>query len=294
VSLDILLTLLNALWGLVLIGIGFEMVNNSPIPEKPWRKPIYRVLFAFFGLAVIVTTGIQAVRTENAQREAANAASKAKDQMHADQLANQSKLGYMQGTLDTISRFVSQYVAHPPASTSVKFDPLLAQAIMKMARSGYGQEGFGVGGFGGGPSGAPQPAPASAPPRSLHPAIFSVPPLLSSGEIIGKDFGASGEIYVHPRVKFSGRHGQYEYNAENLLGGLRDSNYFPIARVGGKVVKWTDTTIAVSGGAWGQILSQITDKAKSRNVAPPPESDIDVCYEIVVLDGPRSDCFPQD
>ncbi len=267
------------------------MVNNPPSPERPWRKWAYRALFALFGSAVIVTTLIQAVRTENARRQAAEAASNAKEQAHADQLGNQSKLSYMQGTLDTISRFVSQYVVRPPAPTSVKFDPLLAQAIMRMARTGYGQEGFGVGGFGGSSS---QQELARVPTHSLHPVIFSAPSLLSGGEIRGRDFGASGDIYVHPRVKSAGRHGQYEYNGDNLLGGLRASNYFPIARAGGKVVRWTDTSIEVSGAAWQQILSQIIDRAKSRNVVPPSESDIDDCYEVVIPDGPTSGCFPQD
>jgi hypothetical protein len=58
--MDTVLTVLNVVWGLILTGIGIEMVNNPP-GDVRWKKWFYRILFMVFGSAVIVTTFVQSV-----------------------------------------------------------------------------------------------------------------------------------------------------------------------------------------------------------------------------------------
>jgi hypothetical protein len=287
---EIVLTLLNTVWGVVLIGIGIEMVNRPP--DTGGKKWMYRTLFGLFGTAVIVTTLIQAVRTENAQKQAREDASKAKDQAHSDQLVSQSKLAYMQGTLDSIAKFVAEYIAHPPKSQPVKFDPSWALAVMKMAQSNGEVQSDAS-------KVAPPPAASSQPvlpipSRHPDPIVLSVPPPFQSGEVTGKNFGTTpGTVYLHPRVKRSAQHGTYAVNTENLLAGMTRMNYVRLDE--SMVQDWSDTTIQLRFPAeyWKMLLRQITDTARNRGVEPLSQSDIDICYQVQRTDSERSEaaCF---
>src|SRR5258708_23218143 len=65
VTFDIGLTVLNVVFGLILTGIGIEMVNNPP--DTKTKKWVYRILFSVFGIAVVITTFIQS--TSNTKRQ---------------------------------------------------------------------------------------------------------------------------------------------------------------------------------------------------------------------------------
>lgn len=123
---EILLTLLNVIFGLVLTGIGIEMVNNPP-GEVRWKKNLYRALFGLFGTAVIVTTFFQSVRTANTQEAAKNDA-------RTDQLTNQKQISYMTGKLDTISELLGKYASAPTSSPKSDFTAL-AKTLAAIART---------------------------------------------------------------------------------------------------------------------------------------------------------------
>jgi len=124
---DILLTLLNVVSGVILTGIGIEMVNNPP-GDIRWKKNLYRLLFAVFGCAIIATTFLQSVRTAKEQ-----------ERLHSEaqqgQIESTGKLNYMQGTLDTIAKFESQFIASHSQSPdeSTKAAVAAAAQILKAA-----------------------------------------------------------------------------------------------------------------------------------------------------------------
>jgi len=100
--LDTVLTLLNVVWGLILSGIGIEMVNNPP-GDVRWKKWAYRLLFVLFGVAVIVTTSYQSVRNANEQQQI-----KAEAQKTEKELSN--KVSEQSGKLDAIAHFEGQFL----------------------------------------------------------------------------------------------------------------------------------------------------------------------------------------
>jgi hypothetical protein len=122
---DIVLTVLNAVWGVILIGIGFEMVHIPP--DTPTKKMMYRILFGIFGSAVIVTTLAQSIHNSRGSQETSRATNQ-------QQLNNQTQLSYVHGQLDTISKFEADYIAHPPKTAS-ELDISAAMAILRMAQN---------------------------------------------------------------------------------------------------------------------------------------------------------------
>lgn len=105
--MDTVLTVLNVVWGLILTGIGVEMVNNPP-GDVRWKKWAYRIVFMVFGFAVLVTTSAQSVRNTNEQRHlSANA------QRTENNLSN--KVSEQGGKLDAIADLWKQFLASMPA-----------------------------------------------------------------------------------------------------------------------------------------------------------------------------------
>ncbi len=128
-TIDILLTLLNVLWGLLLGGTGIEMGNNPP-GEVRWKKWLYRGLFTFFGTAVVVTTFAQSVRTAKQQDEA-------RQELHGDQLASQKQISYMSGKLDTVSELLTKYAIAAPTQSPPRSDfSDFAKTLAAIAKSG--------------------------------------------------------------------------------------------------------------------------------------------------------------
>jgi len=131
---DILLTVLNVVWGLILTGIGIEMVNNPP-GDDPTKKWLYRSLFGVFGAAVIITTFFQSTRNATEQARLRDEA-KTEEGKLSDQLSNAN------GKLDAIGRFEGQFLAllsqqrsgTSDASTRAYMTAILG--IMKAAGSG--------------------------------------------------------------------------------------------------------------------------------------------------------------
>lgn len=132
---DTVLTLLNVVWGLVLTGIGIEMVNNPP-GDVRWKRWFYRVLFIIFGFAVIATTAYQSVRNASEQQQL-----KADAQKTEKELSN--KVSEQGGKLDAIAHFEQQFLTFvsqsqrssggaPDAQT--KAYEAMALSVMKMAQ----------------------------------------------------------------------------------------------------------------------------------------------------------------
>jgi hypothetical protein len=127
--LDTVLTLLNVVWGLILTGIGIEMVNNPP--DTRAKKWTYRVLFAVFGLAVIVTTAYQSVRNATEQQRL-----KAEAEKTERELSN--KVSEQSGKLDAIAHFESQFLTfvsqRPSGDATTKAYEAMALTIMRTAQ----------------------------------------------------------------------------------------------------------------------------------------------------------------
>lgn len=121
--LGIVLTVLNAGWGILFIFIGVEMANNPP-GDNPRRKTKYRILSALLGVLVIVTTVIQGLDAKK-QQDAAAAIHKDEQKILKDKLGStQDKLdvsllneGEMKGKLKLISDTMSK--AHCPAVAEI-------------------------------------------------------------------------------------------------------------------------------------------------------------------------------
>jgi hypothetical protein len=197
-------------------------------------------------------------------------------------MASQAKLSYMQGTLDTIAKFVSTYVSHRPTPQSLKFDPSLAAAIMKMAQANATS----------GLTQTPQATTARPPRLVLHAEISSAPVAFHDGEIRGRSFGSSaGFVFLHLRIKPAAQNGPYAQYAEKLLGGLNATNYYPLRD--DIVQNWSDTSIQLRfpKGYWQELLSAASNVAHTRNIPPPQKSDIQACYQVSLSDEEKSDYF---
>ena len=133
-TLDILLTLLNVVFGLVLTGIGIEMVNNPPVTDQ--KKWLYRLLFGLFGCAVIVTTASQSIRSANAQE---------RSRVEADRIEKElsDKVSRSAGKLDAIAQFEQQFLtfvsqqrtAGTNSDAATKAYTAMSLAVLKMAQS---------------------------------------------------------------------------------------------------------------------------------------------------------------
>src|SRR5208283_1142868 len=267
---DILLTLLNVIFGLVLTGIGFEMVNNPP-GDVPWKKNAYRGLFLLFGAGVIVTTFFQSVRATQEQE-------RLRTETHHDQMANQAKLGYIQAPQAVASQRSGKVI-------TPDFSPAFS-AIMRMAELGAA-------------AATPLPLAASAKPAlppalpainspaPESPVILSAPKIFSDGQITGRNFGSDPRdiLLLHLRVKPSAQSGDYgsggRVGPDAILGGLIGSNYMLLS-YGGLVKQWSDTAIQLKfpDNYWEGLVQQTERVAKTRNVAPPQRSDLEVCYTL--------------
>jgi hypothetical protein len=105
--MDTVLTVLNVVWGLILTGIGVEMVNNPP-GDVRWKKWFYRILFMVFGSAVVVTTFVQSVRNANEQRHLWETAQRTESNLS-------NKVSEQGGKLDAIADLWKQFLASMPA-----------------------------------------------------------------------------------------------------------------------------------------------------------------------------------
>ena len=110
--------------------------------------------------------------------------------------------------------------------------------------------------------------------------------MFNDGEIKGANFGATrGSITLHVRVRPPKRSGVYEQIADQLLGGLRPSNYPNLDDK--SIQKWSDTTIQLKfpTGYKDFMVSLVNQKAESRGLAPPVESGLEVGYQITGQNG---------
>jgi hypothetical protein len=134
--LDTVLTLLNVVWGLVLTGIGIEMVNNPP--DVRWKRWVYRILFIVFGIAVIATTAIQSARNTSEQVRLHQEAEGMERQLS-------NKVSEQGGKLDAIAHFEQQFlsfVAQRPSGSSdatAKAYEAMAATVMRLAQSSTSQ-----------------------------------------------------------------------------------------------------------------------------------------------------------
>src|SRR5229473_1129055 len=101
-TLDTVFTVLNAVWTVLLAGLGIEMVNNPP--DVIWKKRLYRGLFVLFGGAVLVTTTIQSVHNSKEQQNL-------KDEAQKIQTALSNKVSEQGGKLDAIVEFQQQFLS---------------------------------------------------------------------------------------------------------------------------------------------------------------------------------------
>jgi hypothetical protein len=134
---------------------------------------------------------------------------------------------------------------------------------------------------------------SSTPPRYLQPAIRSVPPNFSDGQITGEHFGTTVlDVKLHLRVRQSAEDGNYRVggrvNPGALLGDLGPSNYISLS---GNIIKqWSDTNIELKFPAdyWSGLWAFVDSKAKGRQIPPPSRSDVQVCYQIRLGDAQNS------
>jgi hypothetical protein len=127
--LDTVLTLLNVVWGLVLTGIGIEMVNNPP-GELRWKRWAYRILFIVFGALVIVTTAVQSARNEGEQ-------SRLRRDAETTERTLSNRVSEEGGKLDAIAHFEQQFltfVSQQKSGTSDKAYEAMATAVMRLAQ----------------------------------------------------------------------------------------------------------------------------------------------------------------
>lgn len=123
--LDTALTLANVVCGLILTGIGIEMVNNPP-GDAAWKKWLYRILFIVFGGAVVATTFFQSVRSSNEQLQLRqNAESRERE------LSN--KVSEQGGKLDAISHFEQQFLTFVSGTRTTGTPDAAAKAYEAMA-----------------------------------------------------------------------------------------------------------------------------------------------------------------
>jgi len=126
---DLLLTVLNVVFGLVLTGIGIEMVNNPP-GEIRWKRWAYRILFIVFGIAVVVTTAMQSVRNQSEQERLRKEAAATEIQL-SNQVSAQG------GKLDAIAHFEQQFLTfvqqRPTSDAAAKAYETMASAVVKLA-----------------------------------------------------------------------------------------------------------------------------------------------------------------
>jgi hypothetical protein len=277
-TVNVLLTVLNAVWGLGLTGIGILM--GAKPPSTDGEKRAYKIAFVVLGLAVVVTTTVQTAYSDHEAEAARNDAHKMQEQDHQDQLLSQAKLSYMQGTLDAIAKLEGQNLANLHSENAACVST--AQAIMKMAQGGS---------IVGGAVPAPQAAittpssPPHAPISPQEPVISSVPVFGADGQITGKNFGSdTGGVYIHLRIKPSAQHGVYAdgglVGPDRLVG-----QNAPIITpsLDPKIIqRWTDTAITLHfpDYYWDQQMLWINKLAENRKVEPPKQSDIEVCYQV--------------
>lgn len=132
-AVDTLLVVLNCVAGLALGFIGIEIANNPP--TRPWHKLVWRILFGFFGIVVLVTTLVQKSRNDAEQ-------AKLRGDAATNQASLSNQLSNANGKLDAISHFEGQFLSflsqHQSSNT---LDPITrayltsALAIMKAASS---------------------------------------------------------------------------------------------------------------------------------------------------------------
>jgi hypothetical protein len=181
------------------------------------------------------------------------------------------------------------FVANPPKGITQEQLSAFAKAYLE-SQKGNGQ---------GSPATPMQASPLpSQPPNHSQPVILSAPRILTDGQIAGKNFGTvPRELHLHIRVKAAAQHGDYgsdgKVGPDALLGGLDGSNY-PILS-GNIVQQWSDTSIRLRfpDGYWQGLLGAIASEAKDRQLSPPQQSDLEVCYQIRIPDEGRSELFCQ-
>jgi hypothetical protein len=88
VNWNIVLAMLNAVWGVLLTGIGIEMVNNPP--DTATRKRMYRIIFGVLCAALIATTYLQSSKTES--------------ELAAERKEHDIEQGKLEGKLDDVSK----------------------------------------------------------------------------------------------------------------------------------------------------------------------------------------------
>jgi hypothetical protein len=139
------------------------------------------------------------------------------------------------------------------------------------------------------PSSVPSIAPQRSETRPLDaqqspfpPLILSAPKMYSDGEIKGANFGSTrGQIAIHIRVKPSRRAWSYESLGDMLIGNLRMSNF---QNLDDKFIQqWSDTSIQLKfpTGYKDFIVSIISQRAESRALKSPAESDLEVGFQIM-------------
>ena len=117
---DTVLTLLNVVWGLMLTGIGIEMVNSPPgnDPKKKWG---YRILFCVLGGAVVATTLLQSSRTATEQT--------------AERKQHDNEQGKLEGKLDLMSDVLKKSSCPSTADIGAAVQEGLAKQKYQKARA---------------------------------------------------------------------------------------------------------------------------------------------------------------
>jgi hypothetical protein len=124
-TFDIYATLVIAVLTALMAFIGIEMVNNPP--SKKWHKWAWRITFIVISLPLIVIEVKVAIHTDDERQQTEEKGNK-------ERLENRGDIRFMEGKLDAIASFESEYLANPQKQNSSS-ELANALAILKIAQS---------------------------------------------------------------------------------------------------------------------------------------------------------------
>ena len=103
-TFDIYATLVIAVLTALMAFIGIEMVNNPP--SKKWHKWAWRITFIVISLPLIVIEVKVAIHTDDERQQTEEKGNK-------ERLESRGDIRFMEGKLDAIASFESEYLANP-------------------------------------------------------------------------------------------------------------------------------------------------------------------------------------
>jgi hypothetical protein len=109
-TIDIILTVMQVVVGLLLAGVGIEMANNPPQTTK--QKWIYRSVFIVLGIFATGITLGQAVKASRDQQEAKRIGDNERQVAQQDRLERVKEVGNLQGQLQSMQQVLGHVLSN--------------------------------------------------------------------------------------------------------------------------------------------------------------------------------------